>query len=149
MPYTFHLYMVDDEIMRFQHLIPPSKLDVVRAGGACHDVIEDARQTYNDVKQATNEEVAELAYALTNEKGKNRKERANHKYYDGILDTDYACFLKLCDRIANITHSKKKKSSMLDAYRKENTYFCLCLHRQQGLRLYEEMFVYIDKLLLD
>jgi hypothetical protein len=33
-----------------------------------HDVIEDCRETCNDVKKATNEEIAELAYALTNKK---------------------------------------------------------------------------------
>ena len=33
-----------------------------------HDVIEDCRETYNDVNKATNEEIPELAYALTNEK---------------------------------------------------------------------------------
>ena len=38
-----------------------------------HDVIEDARQIYNDVRQQLGETVAELAYSLTNEKGRNRK----------------------------------------------------------------------------
>ena len=60
-----------------------------------HDVIEDTRQTYNDVKKATSEMVAEIVYALTNEKGKTRKDRANTKYYDGIKDCEFATFVTL------------------------------------------------------
>ncbi|MBR1412444.1 MAG: hypothetical protein IJ577_04880, partial [Prevotella sp.] len=44
-------------------------------------------------------------YALTNEKGRTRAERAGEKYYQGIRETPYAPFVKLCDRLANITYS--------------------------------------------
>jgi len=63
-------------------------------GGYYHDSIEDARLTYNDVmKVARNmmtEEQAlmatEIVYALTNEKGRTRAERAGEKYYQGIRE---------------------------------------------------------------
>jgi ATP phosphoribosyltransferase regulatory subunit HisZ len=53
-----------------------------------HDSIEDARLTYNDVLSIAKEYMTEgyakasteIVYALTNEKGRNRKERANEKY---------------------------------------------------------------------
>ena len=88
-----------------------------------HDLIEDTRLTYNDIREALGGPIAEITYALTNEKGRNRKERANEKYYEGIRNTPYATFVKLCDRLANVTYSKQQGSSMLDAYRKDQAFF--------------------------
>ena len=48
---------------------------------------------------------AEIVYALTNDKGRTRQERAGEKYYAGIRETPYAPFMKLCDRLANMTYS--------------------------------------------
>ena len=79
--------------------------------------------TYNDIREALGGPIAEITYALTNEKGRNRKERANEKYYEGIRNTPYATFVKLCDRLANVTYSKQQGSSMLDAYRKDQAFF--------------------------
>ena len=48
---------------------------------------------------------AEVVYALTNDKGRTRAERAGEHHYAGIRATPYAPFVKLCDRLANMTHS--------------------------------------------
>ncbi len=141
-PYAYHLQMVVDEFHRFKHLIPESKWQIVEDACWCHDVIEDCRQTYNDVKQATNEEVAEIVYALTNEKGKSRKERANDKYYQGIRDTDFAGFVKVCDRIANYKHSLMAESKMAEAYEKEMDNFRI----QLDYSVHYEMFEYLKDL---
>lgn len=45
-----------------------------------HDTIEDIRQSYNDIKKKIGQPVADMVFAVTNEKGKNRHERANVKY---------------------------------------------------------------------
>lgn len=126
--YDFHLQMVVDVAKQFIHLIPEKDRDNVLGGCWTHDIIEDARETYNDVKQATNENIADLAYALTNEKGKNRKERANDKYYEGIRNTPYAAFIKFCDRIANYKFSVSKGSGMKKMYEKENMNFLMKLY---------------------
>jgi (p)ppGpp synthase/HD superfamily hydrolase len=144
-PYSFHLNMVADAIDIFIHLIPEEKQDIVRASGWVHDCIEDCRQTYNDVKKVCGEEVAEIAYALTNEKGKTRSERANEKYYQGIKNTPYAVFVKLADRIANVEYSKSKGSDMFEKYRKENEKFSNSLYDER----YRPMFKYIDTILND
>lgn len=131
-PYSFHLEMVVDYAIKYIWLMEPNMaLDVICAC-YCHDLIEDARCTYNDVKAATNETVAELVYAVTNEKGKNRKERASAKYYaDMIACGDEAVFVKLCDRLANISYSVSIKSDMVNAYKKEMNEFTnrLCTPR--------------------
>lgn len=88
-----------------------------------HDVIEDCRMTYNDVRKATNTHIAELVYAVTNEKGRNRTQRANYKYYLEMSKVRGAVFLKMCDRLANIEYSILSKSRMLKMYQDEHDYF--------------------------
>ena len=142
-PYSFHLQMVFDTAQQFIHLIPEAEREHVFAACWVHDCIEDCRQTYNDVKEATNETVAELAYALTNEKGKNRAERANDRYYTGIRNTPFATFVKLCDRIANVAYSVESNPKKLDLYRSENAHFTEQLWDVR----YEELFLYLEGLL--
>ena len=48
---------------------------------------------------------SEIAYALTNEKGRTRTDQANEKYYEGIRSTKYAPMVKYADRIANLRYS--------------------------------------------
>ena len=90
-----------------------------------HDTIEDTRVTLNDLLKLTliDEDICNIVYALTNEKGRDREERANDKYYNDIRNTPGASFVKMCDRIANVRYSKLKGSSMFDRYKKENENF--------------------------
>jgi (p)ppGpp synthase/HD superfamily hydrolase len=122
-PYSVHLEMVCDVALEFSDLIPDGWCVKVLAACWLHDVIEDCRKTYNDIKKEFGEIVADMVYALSNEKGKTRKDRANAKYYQGIKDTPMATFVKVCDRIANIKYSRQTNSSMLEVYRKENENF--------------------------
>ena len=115
LPYGYHLDMVVAGIREFGYLVCACEDDVLPLffGGYYHDSIEDARLTYNDVmntaRMKMTEEQAlmatEIVYALTNDKGRTRAERAGEKYYQGIRETPYAPFVKLCDRLANITFS--------------------------------------------
>jgi hypothetical protein len=142
LPYEYHLTSAVNNGWKFIYLIPEQdRLNVI--GGIWeHDSIEDAMQTFNNVKDATNEMIAELAYACTNEKGKTRAERANHKYYEGIRNTKYATFVKLCDRIANIEHSLNSKHRMFDMYKKEHQHFKNELYSDE----YKDMWDYLDNI---
>lgn len=135
-PYDTHLQMVFDTAKKFIHLIPENEQENVLSACWVHDVIEDCRQTYNDVKAKTNTTIAELAYALTNEKGKTRKERANDKYYEGIKQIPFAVFIKVCDRVANFEYSKQQGSRMSEMYEKEMDVFVAKLYDAK----YEELF---------
>ena len=134
LPYGFHLDMVVEGVICYGHLVCVCEEDVVPLffGAYYHDSIEDARQTYNDVlrtakKWMTEEQAlmaAEIVYALTNDKGRTRGERAGEKYYNGIRATPYAPFVKLCDRLANVTYtcsidSGRKGSRMREVYKGE------------------------------
>jgi len=127
-PYEFHLNMVAKVAMDYQHLIAQNDRTSVILAAYGHDLIEDTRINYNDVKEVLGEIAADIIYAVTNEKGKTRKERANYKYYEGIRKTPYAIFVKLCDRIANVQYSKMTCSKMFDMYKKENDKFILALN---------------------
>lgn len=143
LPYEFHLQMVVDTARKFLNITPSSDHSIIIAACWAHDLIEDTRLTFNDVKQELGEEVAEIVYALTNEKGKTRKERANEKYYQGIRETKHAAFVKLCDRIANVEYSKNLQNSMFEKYKSEFQEFEYWLYCDE----YHEMFEYLYSLL--
>lgn len=122
LPYEFHLHSVSQIGNDFMHLLPNRWTDVSLALYG-HDLIEDTRVSYNDVKEKLGEFVADIIYTVTNEKGKNRKERQSDKYYAGIQENQYALFVKLCDRMANVSYSFWTKSKMFDMYKKEHAKF--------------------------
>ena len=137
LPYGYHLDMVAGEAIEFGHLVCVDENDVVPMlfGAYYHDSIEDARLTYNDVMKRAKEFMderqallaTEIVYALTNEKGRTRAERADERYYEGIRKTPYAPFMKLCDRVANITFSCSGRDAdnlhMKEVYKKEVPHF--------------------------
>lgn len=151
LPYEFHLRMVASVYDDFSELLPKRTSSNFRTFKdnvliACwgHDLIEDTRVSYNDVEHNLGSTPANIIYALTNEKGKNRKERANEKYYEGIRNTSGAVFVKLCDRIANVKYSKMTKSHFFELYNKENEDFILKLgFDQNNPSTYSKMFFYL------
>lgn len=174
LPYEFHLRMVVQVFKDFKHTLPKNLYTkeveahrgiwetdditerVIELSCYGHDLIEDTRVSYNDVKNMLDESgyaktpVADIIYAVTNEKGKNRKERANDKYYEGIRNTPGAVFVKLCDRIANVQYSKLTKSRQYEMYKKENEDFMIKLgYNGSPSCEYFEMFYYLNKLFKD
>lgn len=136
-PYSYHLFSVAEKTaLLIDTMYPDIEEDknivtVILFGALFHDSIEDARLSYNDVHKIALEFMGEpyatasteIVYALTNEKGRTRSERANEKYYDGIVNTPYATMVKLADRIANMANSKAEGHSMYSKYVSEWPYF--------------------------
>lgn len=145
LPYGFHLCMVADTAMEFCHSVLVDREDVLPLvfGAYFHDSIEDARLTYNDVRKLAARYMddrqaymaAEIVYALTNEKGRTREERANDKYYQGIRATPYAPFLKLADRLANMAYSARRgndtNARMKHVYQAELPHFLAAIRAEQ------------------
>lgn len=100
-----------------------------------HDLIEDARLTYNDIVDDVTKLVrsvdsdldanyialraADIIYACTEEKGRNRNERHSDKFWNELFEHDIAPFVKLCDWSANIKFSSLMGSLMLSKYKQE------------------------------
>lgn len=152
LPYEFHLRMVVQVFKDFKHLLAKLNLidgtdqdDIFELSCYGHDLIEDTRTSYNDVKKVLGEMAANIIYAVSNEKGKTRSERANDKYYEGIRNTIGAVFVKLCDRIANVQYSKLTKSRMFEMYKNENEHFMFSIGMTKGHPL-GEMFNYLVEL---
>jgi len=129
LPYEFHLRMVKNVAKQFIKAVPDlndgetSFRDNIILAAWGHDLIEDTRTSFNEVNEQLGITAANIIYAVTNEKGRTRKERANTAYYKGIRQTPGAVFVKLCDRIANVQYSKMTGSRMFEMYKKENSDF--------------------------
>jgi (p)ppGpp synthase/HD superfamily hydrolase len=139
-PYSVHLTYVVMIAMKFIHNIRPEFQE--KAIQACwlHDTVEDAGVTYNDIHKVFGEFVAEVVFAVSNEKGKNRKER-NEKTLPGIAKNRTAVFVKLCDKIANTLYSKNSSSSMHAKYSSEFEHFKNVLYVKGE---YEDMWEYLE-----
>jgi hypothetical protein len=91
-----------------------------------HDLIEDARLTYNDITFELSTHmirdaipIAEAIFACTECRGRNRKERHSEEYYSLLVSNDLAVYVKLCDILANVQFSKMTHANMYLLYRKE------------------------------
>jgi (p)ppGpp synthase/HD superfamily hydrolase len=164
LPYEFHLRMVNQVAKDFNYLLDDTvdyytgepyrgpRQEQVTLKHACmlatwgHDLIEDTRVSYNDVMNHLGQEASDIVFAVTNDKGKNRQERAGEKYYSGIRNTPGAVFVKLCDRIANVQYSKMTKSRMFEMYKKEHQDFEMMIGRYTANKELEIMFIYLEEL---
>jgi len=128
-PYSYHLKQVvevAEEIGFDEPIIVACVL---------HDVLEDTHLSYNDIKKEFGEDVAELVYAVTDELGRNRKER-KEKTYPKIKGNPKAIAVKLCDRIANVREAKisfnkpfgTQDSKMYKLYKQEHLEFYTTLY---------------------
>tara|TARA_R110000737_G_scaffold168066_1_gene194593 strand:+ start:347 stop:967 length:621 start_codon:yes stop_codon:yes gene_type:complete len=119
-PYMYHLKKVSDVALDCDYTDESILMSCL-----LHDVIEDTMATYKDVKENFGEEVAEIVYCVTDELGRNRKERKS-KTYKKIYDNPKAIVVKLCDRISNITESMSADNfnpkKMLMYYREHNDF---------------------------
>jgi|CXWL01.1.fsa_nt_gi (p)ppGpp synthase/HD superfamily hydrolase len=126
-PYTYHLEQVQAVLVRFG-----VRETVLLVAGTGHDLLEDTRKSYNDIKERFGFEVAELIYAVTNEVGRNRKERAA-KTYPKIAGNNNATILKLADRIANLEYGLASGSKQVEMYRREYPEFRKALYKDFGI----------------
>jgi len=135
--------MVMKFALKFSHIMD-NNINVV-IGAIFHDLIEDCRLTYNDVKDEWGVEVADIVFACTELRGKNREERHGKEYYDLLQTTEEGSFVKICDVIANMTQGTNTGSGMLKKYRVGYAKFKVLLYRDK----FKEMFDYIESNLLE
>jgi guanosine-3',5'-bis(diphosphate) 3'-pyrophosphohydrolase len=119
-PYHKHLIDVESLVLRFSNDFD------LHIAAWLHDILEDCPVSYNDIKSKFGERVAEIVYAVTDELGRNRKER-KEKTYPKIKSNNDAVLIKICDRIANIENCILTNNSMLKAYKKEHENFVMSL----------------------
>ena len=162
LPYSFHLERVAQAAMSAGFEVIEDEADILPVifGAYFHDSIEDARQTYNDTMKTATKLLGsiqpvlatEIVYALTNEKGRTREERAGARYYEGIRATPYAPFVKLCDRLANMQYSFETGNRMFESYCNEWEHFLssiiLCPCNDVRFRLSPTILKRIDEMMI-
>jgi len=111
-PYAIHLYDVVNILVEFGY-----DEEKYLAAAWLHDVIEDTPTHYSEVQQNTSEEVAELVFALTDEIGRNRRER-KEKTLPKLLACPDALVVKLADWIANLRDARSNNPGYLQMYKK-------------------------------
>lgn len=166
LPYSFHLGCVFTQARTWLHLLPSDSDRLVALFGACgHDLIEDARMTHNDILEKVERlilvddsfrikmnsldsvsiittDIAETIYNVTDDKGRNRKERKNDSYYAELKANPIAVYVKLCDLASNTMFSKATGHSMYKKYKKEFPN----LKEKLYLPQFEELFNFIETL---
>jgi (p)ppGpp synthase/HD superfamily hydrolase len=120
--YMIHIRMVVDFLYKHGNVFKTAG-DTINTIGAsfAHDLIEDAKQTYNDIKKIGGKDVADITLGVTDVPAENRLMK--HLLTMGKTVRDYrAIILKLADIYANTSYSKKEGSSMYEKYVEEYSY---------------------------
>ena len=140
-PYTKHLEDVVRVLESFDIKNPS-----ILCSGWLHDTIEDTPTSYDEVAEQFTKEIADIVFAVTNEPGKNRKER-NSKTYPKIKKCLKAACVKLADRIANVNESIANNPNLLAMYKKEYPSFKEGIKRTDNNALVTAMWEHLDNLL--
>jgi (p)ppGpp synthase/HD superfamily hydrolase len=143
-PYFKHLEDVFNVLIEFGFKDDNPEDVPILIAAWLHDIMEDTARSYSDLKKEFGEEVAEIVYCMTDELGRNRKEK-KLKTYPKIRSNSKSIILKVADRIANVRFGISEKSSHLEMYKNEFQDF------QYNLRIYkhiEPMWDCLTKLLV-
>lgn len=141
-PYSVHLENVVEYAKKYSHYLHEDDVDDVMAAAYLHDLIEDTPANLKIIKRTFNEKIATIIFAVTNERGEDRKD-INFKTYPKIWKNDLAIFVKLCDRLSNTKTSKETGHRMYEVYTKEYPLFRYSL-KIKGL--YPDMWNELDEL---
>ncbi len=115
-----------------------------------HDVLEDTETTLPELTEEFGEYISNLVYNVTDQPGKNRRER-HGRTYPFIRGKARPTALKLADRIANVTNclrykAEPKEAGLLQMYRKEHPEFEGVL-RDRDQEQNEAMWLHLNDLL--
>jgi hypothetical protein len=141
--YIYHIDMVSDAIEKYQNVfINQNDYFNTYVASLFHDSIEDARQTFNDMKGIIGIEAARVVLRVTDVPAENRLMR--HLLTMGKTVEDYrAIILKMADMWANVTYSKTSGGTMYIKYVDEYQYRKPIF--QSALKWYIQ---YLDQILL-
>jgi (p)ppGpp synthase/HD superfamily hydrolase len=111
-PYEYHLRKVFDNAIKFKGT-PDAK-----AAAMLHDTIEDTNVTKDQLAHEFNPHIAHIVDLVSNQPSKEQT-------YQRIRTDPDAVFVKLCDRLANVSEGQKNKK-----YRMEQPLFRSILYRK-------------------
>lgn len=92
--------------------------------GLFHDLLEDTDTTYEEIKEISNDKIAEAVRLVTKEKGYNMQ-----NYINRISKNEIAKMVKLADRLHNISEAHLASKEFQEKYVKETEDWYLDLAR--------------------
>lgn len=144
-PYSYHIEHVEDVFRRFYQRSEEG-LAAVFIAICLHDALEDTSLTREEIQTELNEDIATLVWRVTDEPGKNRKER-KEKTYLKTREDERAIIIKLADRIANVESCQSSNNRLLKMYQKEHAEFVQALRPFCTTVIAEKMWVYLGNIL--
>ena len=139
-PYTVHLFDVMMVLIEFGIDDP-----LLLSAALLHDCIEDTPYNYADVKEHTNQQVADIVYVLTDELGRNRKER-KERTLPKLDGNPQAQYVKLADWISNVRQCYRNSHKMYQMYKKDYIEFSKFREQAVDAKM-TSMWAELDKLL--
>ena len=110
--YFVHLSLVAEQVQKHSSAFTDSyDVQIVYAAAYCHDLIEDARVSYDTILKISNKDVADVVLAVTDVHAENRLMRHLLTMHKTVKD-HRAIFLKLCVIYVNAAYSNSSKHSM-------------------------------------
>jgi (p)ppGpp synthase/HD superfamily hydrolase len=116
----------------------------ILAASWLHDIIEMTKINYSILKNEFNKDIAELVYCVTDELGRNRKER-HEKTFPKLQQNSDAIILKQADLVSNVQFSFISEDPRFNMYKKEYPKFRDALKPHGGL---EGLWNILDEILI-
>lgn len=143
-PYHEHLEEVVQILQRFGAHLDNEATAPLLVAGWLHDTVEDTALTREEVEARFGAVVATLVWRVTDEPGRNRKER-KAATYGKLAECEDAVILKLADRIANVESSIREHPGLLQMYRKEHETFEAALRPRCQSEMALRMWAFLDE----
>lgn len=142
--YDFHLNMVFTNTINYADNIEPENDNIVQAAAWLHDILEDTDCSPDLLRKEFGETIFEIVFALTDPKGGNCAER-KAAVYKKLQPQRLAVYVKLCDRLANVTHGFNTfNREKIDMYIKEHKAFRDALYIEGE---YDSLWAAIERIL--
>jgi len=137
-PYIYHIIEVKKVCDKYIDLYDWNSYDkyVIETAVMCHDLLEDTDTTKEELIDLFGEDVYKIVFNVTGI-GVNRKER-NMDAYNKIPTDNRSIFVKLCDRISNITESITNRRKM-DMYKIEYNKFKNNIFNGEFIEMWEHL----------
>ena len=140
-PYSYHLDAVVSLLEPYGTL--------AQVIGYLHDVVEDTEVSIDEIENQFGKTVSECVAILTDESGRNRKERKQKTYAKMSRvsgDLQLALVVKAADRLANVLASVElQQKDKLKMYQKEHRDFKAAVYRQG---LCDDFWEELDRILI-
>lgn len=144
-PYIRHCEDVAGLVWLAVEEIPSRPAPPIVQAALLHDTLEDTDVTYEQLVDLFGEEVGGIVEKVTDEPGKNRKERKT-RTLPKIATCQDAITVKVADRLANVRNCWATKSPLLFVYHKEYPAFRKALRGKSHPRD-QKMWLELDKLM--